>query len=117
VAALSPLLVEGVLVRGMKPQLRQLPVADMADMDSWKVHDDALALAHGVDQTDDVFVSCEHVVDLGTERSSGELGDLPEVSSDLILPWVVAGDLGPPRDVKNEVVREESDVAIEVSRA
>lgn len=29
-----PVPVEGVLVRGMKPQLRQLPVADVPDMDS-----------------------------------------------------------------------------------
>jgi hypothetical protein len=77
----------------MKPQLGQPTGADMPHMDARQVHGATLALGSGVHESDHMVVAGEDVVHLRAERSSGELGDLPEVAPDLVLSAVLAGHL------------------------
>ena len=56
----------------MRPQLRQLPVADEPDMDPGELQRNALTLGAGVDEPNDVLVTGENIVDLGSGRSPPE---------------------------------------------
>ena len=66
-------------------------------------------------ESDGVIFSSDDVVHRGSEGSARQLGDIGEVPTHLFLASVVSSDLGPPRDVEDEVLGERVEVRADVS--